>query len=248
MLHSAVVLSGGLANKSQVRHAGTGRFLNQNVRWVPQPKCAVCCCFAGMSSTRTSLGSAPIASIAVDCLPLNPEACFPRCWVGDCAGSLHVVRASPGNIRHQLQVLHHDGPLSDPAAAAWGPQVAPAAPIKALLGQDDLMFCAGGRVAADCLRMWDANTHSVLLQANCQVYGNINCFAVIPWGEGPAVSASFAPEASCKGRGSGSCSYDSWCLLSGHDKGQVVVWQVKQPTPGKRMLQALLFVEPAANR
>jgi len=144
-----------------------------------------------------------------------------------------------------LRMRFQDSPGSAAAAAAWELQAAAGAPVSALLGFADLMFSAGGS-RADDLKVWEADSYTVLFQANCEVYGSISCLTLMPWAADAAGSAAAAGKTMAAeavvghdgSAGSSSSNYDCWGLLSGHGRGQVVMWQLRRPNSGTQTAAA----------
>lgn len=152
----------------------------------------------------------PVRSIAVDAKR--------QCWVGDDGGFLKVLRHDP--ITRNLNLVWQNMQAPAPyAPGAWGAVAPgyggysvpplPAAPIHAMLSQGLYVFTAGGKTTA-MITLWLSHQFQTLEFHDCQSYGPCGAFAIVAW-DGPATAAG--PDCGCR-------------LLSGHDSGQVLMWQL----------------------
>lgn len=212
----------------------------------------------GVASLPPTQNGAPIRCMAVDHRQL--------CWAGDEAGSIRVAGARVvGAGRNQgirLSVAFQDKPSI--AAAGFGVGASGAAPVYAMLAHQAALFTSGGKWAHN-LTLWNSTTHEIVDVHNCESFGAALCFGVLPWDEEVSAAAEGAAAAGAD-TGSGSwpgplaepmahtgsassssvsCDGIGWRLLSGHEKGQVVLWQLRglpKPVGVARALQQLAVI------
>lgn len=155
------------------------------------------------------------------------------CWAGDDAGVIYMLHSDRGSPRIVLRKVD----VPPPAAKIWsqaadraggssssssGGGATGGVPVAALLGRGSVMVSSGG-YDRNYLTLWNSQRCEKVEHCNTQTYGPALSLTTVNWQQQIPGDAAAAYD----GRlllAAGELS--SWRLLSGHDSGQVLVWQV----------------------
>jgi hypothetical protein len=115
------------------------------------------------------------------------------------------------------------------------------APVNALLGKGPVMVSSGGH-DRNYLTLWNSQKCEMIEHCNTQTYGPAHALSAVSWQEQtPAGAAAFAGAVVMTN------DLEGWRLLSGHESGQLLVWQVQGLVArhGMRAIQLLcIIMEP----
>lgn len=187
-------------------------------------------------------------------LPIRALATDPRlnCWAGDDAGIIYMLysdRSSAQIVLRKVEVPPASAHIWQQSGARSGYSASSAnaamgAPIAALLGKGPVMVSAGGW-DRNYLTLWNSQKCEMIEQCNTLTYGPAHALAAVNWQDqqpndalgGGSYSASMPLASDLSG----------WRLLSGHESGQLLLWQVLGLTarPGAKAIQLLcIIMEP----
>lgn len=185
-------------------------------------------------------------------LPIRALATDPRlnCWAGDEAGIIYMLHSD----RSSAQIVLRKVDVPPGSAHIWQQTVSRssgagagllnssggAAPIQALLGKGSAMVSSGGHDRT-YLTLWNSHKCEMVEHCNTQTYGAALAITTVNWQEDAAAAAAMGG-----GYAGGTTPGDlmGWRLLTGHESGQLLLWQVQGLTArhGMRAMQLLCII------
>ena len=193
----------------------------------------------------------PIRALAIDARH--------TCWAGDEAGFTYMLQADrnlPSLLLRKVEVPPASAQLWQATATRAGPTAAAlaaaanqsprGAPILALFSRGPVVLSSGGE-DRNHITLWNSHNCEAIGRSATNTYGPAHSFAAVSWQEAaqqPADAAAAAGGYDPRGTAS---DLSGWRLLSGHETGQLLMWQVQSLSArgGAHPLQLLsIILEP----
>lgn len=183
------------------------------------------------------------------------------CWVGDEAGVIYMLHADRNlhplllrkvDVPPASAELWHQasraGPAATASASASSTSTPRAAPILALFSKGPVVFSSGGG-DRNYITLWNSHNCEAVVKCATQTYGPAHSFAAVSWQEAVPQpgDAAAAAGAGFDARAPQAGDLSGWRLLSGHESGQLLLWQVQglSARQGARAMQLLsIILEP----